>query len=70
LRVQLPARPDVARLLEAGGELPISELAAQAAPVHPRRVRDLFVERHSDDEFPRLAGAPEKLAVDCGSGEP
>jgi hypothetical protein len=43
LRVQLPARLDVARLLEAGGELPISELAAQTAPVDPRRVRDLFV---------------------------
>jgi hypothetical protein len=70
LRVQLPARLDVVPLLEAGGELPISELAAQAAPVHLRRVRDLFVERHSDDELTSLAGAPEKVGVDCGSEEP
>src|SRR4030088_1525589 len=41
---------------------------AEAAPVHLRRVRELFVERLSDAELGTLAGALEKVAVDCGFG--
>jgi DNA-binding MarR family transcriptional regulator len=41
---------------------------AEAAPVHLRRVRQLFVERLSDEELATLASALEKVAVDCGFG--
>jgi DNA-binding MarR family transcriptional regulator len=41
---------------------------AEAAPVHLRRVRELFVERLSDGELSTLASALEKVAVDCGFG--
>ena len=41
---------------------------AEAAPVHLRRVRELFVERLSDEELSTLASALEKVAVDCGFG--
>src|SRR5438270_12789264 len=41
---------------------------AEAAPVHLRRVRELFVERLSDTELATLASALEKVAVDCGFG--
>jgi DNA-binding MarR family transcriptional regulator len=40
----------------------------QAAPVHLRHVRELFVERLSDEELCTLASALEKVAVDCGFG--
>jgi DNA-binding MarR family transcriptional regulator len=40
----------------------------EAAPVHLRRVRELFVERLSDGELATLASALEKVAVDCGFG--
>jgi DNA-binding MarR family transcriptional regulator len=41
---------------------------ADAAPIHLRRVRELFVERLADEELTTLAGALEKVAVDCGFG--
>ena len=41
---------------------------AEAAPVHLRRVRELFVERLSDGELSILASALDKVAVDCGFG--
>jgi len=41
---------------------------AEAAPVHLRRVRELFVDRLSDVELSTLASALEKVAVDCGFG--
>ena len=41
---------------------------AEAAPVHLRRVRELFAERLSDAELATLASALEKVAVDCGFG--
>jgi DNA-binding MarR family transcriptional regulator len=41
---------------------------AEAAPVHLRRVRELFVERLSDEELTTLARALKKVAVDCGFG--
>jgi DNA-binding MarR family transcriptional regulator len=41
---------------------------AEAAPVHLRRVRELFAERLSDEELATLASALEKVAVDCGFG--
>jgi len=41
---------------------------AEAAPVHLRRVRELFVDRLSDGELSTLASALEKVAVDCGFG--
>ena len=41
---------------------------AEAAPIHLRRVRELFVERLSDGELATLASALEKVAVDCGFG--
>jgi DNA-binding MarR family transcriptional regulator len=41
---------------------------AEAAPVHLRRVRELFVDRLSDEELSTLASALEKVAVDCGFG--
>ena len=40
----------------------------EAAPVHLRRVRELFVERLSDGELATLASALEKVAADCGFG--
>src|SRR3984893_17341533 len=43
---------------------------AQAAPVHLRRVRELFVERLSDGELATLASALEEVGVDWGFGEP
>ena len=53
----------VVRLTDAG----VARLA-EAAPVHLRRVRELFVERMSDSELSTLASALEKVAVDCGFG--
>jgi DNA-binding MarR family transcriptional regulator len=53
----------VVGLTDAG----VARLAA-AAPVHLRRVRDLFVDRLSDAELTILASALEKVAVDCGFG--
>jgi DNA-binding MarR family transcriptional regulator len=41
---------------------------AEAASVHLRRVRELFVERLSESELSMLASALEKVAVDCGFG--
>ena len=41
---------------------------AEAAPVHARRVRELFVDRLSDGELFSLATSLEKVAVDCGFG--
>jgi DNA-binding MarR family transcriptional regulator len=41
---------------------------AEAAPVHLRRVSELFVERLSDVELAILARALEKVCVDCGFG--
>jgi DNA-binding MarR family transcriptional regulator len=41
---------------------------AEAAPVHLRRVRELFVERLTDGELSTLASALEKVAIDCGFG--
>ena len=41
---------------------------AEAAPVHLRRVRQLFVDRLTDEELYTLASALEKVAVDCGFG--
>jgi DNA-binding MarR family transcriptional regulator len=41
---------------------------AEAAPVHLRRVRELFVERLSDGELSTLASALDKVAVECGFG--
>src|SRR5438270_3210789 len=41
---------------------------AEAAPIHLRRVRELFVEKLSDGELATLASALEKVAVDCGFG--
>ena len=41
---------------------------AEAAPVHMFRVRQLFVDRLSDEELATLASALEKVAVDCGFG--
>src|SRR5437764_2993834 len=41
---------------------------AEAAAVHLRRVRELFVDRLSDGELAALASALEKVAVDCGFG--
>ena len=41
---------------------------AEAAPIHLRRVRELFVERLSDAELSTLAQALEKVAVECGFG--
>jgi DNA-binding MarR family transcriptional regulator len=40
----------------------------EAAPVHLRRVRELFVERLTDGELAILASALEKVTVDCGFG--
>jgi DNA-binding MarR family transcriptional regulator len=41
---------------------------AEAAPVHLRRVRELFVDKLSDGQLATLASALEKVAVDCGFG--
>ena len=41
---------------------------AEAAPVHLRRVRELFVDKLSAGELANLASALEKVAVDCGFG--
>jgi DNA-binding MarR family transcriptional regulator len=41
---------------------------AEAAPVHLFRVRQLFVDRLSDEELSVLANALEKVAVECGFG--
>ena len=41
---------------------------AEAAPVHLRRVRELFVDRLSEGELSTLASALDKVAVDCGFG--
>ena len=41
---------------------------AEAAPVHLRRVRELFVDKLSDEELSLLASALEKVVVHCGFG--
>jgi DNA-binding MarR family transcriptional regulator len=41
---------------------------AEAAPVHLRRVSELFVERLTDVELATLATALAKVSVDCGFG--
>jgi len=41
---------------------------AEAAPVHLRRVRELFVDKLSDEELAMLASALEKVVVDRGFG--
>jgi DNA-binding MarR family transcriptional regulator len=41
---------------------------AEAAPAHLRRVRELFVDRLSDEELCTLASALDKVAVDCAFG--
>jgi DNA-binding MarR family transcriptional regulator len=53
----------VVALTEAG----VARLV-EAAPVHLHRVRQLFVDRLSDEELCSLASALEKVAVDCGFG--
>jgi DNA-binding MarR family transcriptional regulator len=53
----------VVALTEAG----IARLA-EAAPVHLRRVSEVFVQRLTDDELATLAKALEKVSVDCGFG--
>jgi DNA-binding MarR family transcriptional regulator len=40
----------------------------EAVPVHLRGIRQLFVDRLSDEELCSLASALEKVAVDCGFG--
>jgi DNA-binding MarR family transcriptional regulator len=40
----------------------------EAVPVHLRRIRELFVERLSNEELSNLASALAKVAVDCGFG--
>jgi DNA-binding MarR family transcriptional regulator len=41
---------------------------AEAAPVHLRRVSELFVERLTDHELATLATALSRVSVDCGFG--
>jgi DNA-binding MarR family transcriptional regulator len=53
----------VVALTEAG----VARLA-EAAPVHLRRVSELFVERLTDDELATLANALAKVSVECGFG--
>jgi DNA-binding MarR family transcriptional regulator len=53
----------VVALTEAG----VARLS-EAAPVHLFRVRQLFVDRLSDEELATLATALEKVVVDCGFG--
>jgi DNA-binding MarR family transcriptional regulator len=53
----------VVALTEAG----VARLA-EAAPVHFRRVSELFVERLTDGELATLANALAKVSVDCGFG--
>jgi hypothetical protein len=40
----------------------------EAAPVHLRRVSELFVERLNDRELATLASALGKVALDCTFG--
>lgn len=53
----------VVALTEAG----LARLA-EAAPVHLRQVRELFVAKLSDVELSTLASALDKVAVDCTFG--
>jgi DNA-binding MarR family transcriptional regulator len=53
----------VVALTEAG-----VDRLSKAAPLHLFRVRQLFVDRLSDEELATLATALEKVAVDCGFG--
>jgi DNA-binding MarR family transcriptional regulator len=53
----------VVALTEAG----VARLA-QAAPVHLRRVSEVFVERLTDDGLATLANALAKVSVECGFG--
>jgi len=41
---------------------------AEAAPVHLRRVSELFVDKLSDDELQVLASALQKVSLDCTFG--
>jgi DNA-binding MarR family transcriptional regulator len=59
----IDGRGVVVALTEAG----VARLA-EAAPVHLRRVSELFVERLTDDELATLANALTKVSVDCGFG--
>jgi DNA-binding MarR family transcriptional regulator len=53
----------VVTLTEAG-----AARLAQAAPVHMRQVGELFVAKLTDTELSTLAGALDKVAVDCTFG--
>jgi DNA-binding MarR family transcriptional regulator len=44
------------------------ERLAEAAPVHLRRVSELFVDKLTDDELQVLASALQKVALDCTFG--
>jgi DNA-binding MarR family transcriptional regulator len=65
LRVNSDAdgRGVVVTLTEAG----VARLA-QATPVHLGKVRELFVAKLTDAELSTLAGALDKVAVDCTFG--
>jgi len=41
---------------------------AEAAPAHLRRVRELFVEKLTDEDLASLTSSLDKVAVDCGFG--
>jgi len=41
---------------------------AEAAPAHLRRVRELFVEKLTDEDLSSLTSSLGKVAVDCGFG--
>jgi DNA-binding MarR family transcriptional regulator len=51
-----------------GADRSRSRRLVEAAPVHLRRVRELFVYRLSDQELAILASALERVAVACGFG--
>jgi DNA-binding MarR family transcriptional regulator len=59
----IDGRGVVVALTEAG-----VDRLAEAAPVHLRRVSQLFVERLTDVELATLASALAKVSVDCGFG--
>ncbi len=53
----------IVALTEAG----IARLA-EAAPIHLRRVSELFVQKLTDDELAALAQVLSRVSVDCGFG--
>jgi DNA-binding MarR family transcriptional regulator len=63
VNTDLDGRGVVVALTDAG----VARLA-EAAPVHLRRVSELFVERLTDVELATLANALAKVSVDCGFG--